>query len=50
LTFAPDAVVSEIDRFGPTLAFSRFGFGGVTTVPDVNEPRIVVGCALQTYW
>ena len=39
-TRAPEAVLSEIVRAGPTCATSFFTGGGVVTVPTVNEPRI----------
>ena len=44
-TRAPAAVFREIVVLGPTWATSFFTGGGVTTVPDVNDPRIRVGCA-----
>ena len=44
-TFAPDAVRSEIVFPGPTCAFSFFGGAGVATVPEVKDPRMIVGCA-----
>ena len=45
LTRAPAAVLRVIADFGPTCATSFFTGGGVVTVPEVNDPRIRVGCA-----